>query len=232
MNLSRRTLIASAALAPVACGLPLSYENGVPVPAPNPLPKIRQPQVGQEWSYIKKDVFNSKTLGLITERVASVGANITIVRSQDGGALPSEVQSSWGFVTTNPLWSKVFNFNPALPLWPLELSPNWSKQINTKYTIGGYPDNVLNWQEYMSAQGWEKITVPAGDFVALRFHNLINYESEDANKFACMHRETIWFAPQIGRWVAREISGSYQIQGQPGVVISESSYQWQLTSYK
>jgi hypothetical protein len=38
--------------------------------------------------------------------------------------------------------------------------------------------------------------------------------------------------PQIGRWVARETSGSYQIQGQIGAVILEGSYQWQLTSYK
>ncbi len=232
MNLSRRTFITSAALAPVACGIPLSYERGVPVPAPSPLPKIRQPQVGQEWSYIKKDVFNGKTLGLLVERVASISSNITIERSEDGGALPSEIQTSWGFVSADPQWSKLMNFNPALPLWPLELSTSWSKQFNTKYTIAGYPDGRLNWQEYMSVQSWEKITVPAGDFIALRFNNLINYESEDPNKFGCVHKETIWFAPQIGRWVARETSGSYQIQGDGGNVISTGSYQWQLTSYK
>jgi hypothetical protein len=232
MNLSRRTFIASAALAPVACGLPLSYEKGVPVAAPRPIPKVRPPQVGQEWSYIKKNVFNSQALGVITERVASIGANITIERSENGGPLPSEIQTSWGFISKDPQWPKILNFNPALPLWPLELSASWSKQINTKYTISGYPDSRLNWEEYMSVQGWEKITVPAGDFIALRYQNLINYESEDANKMACIHKESIWFAPEIGRWVARESSGSYQLQGQPGVIISESSYQWQLTSYK
>ena len=232
MKLSRRTFIASAALLPVACGVPLSYERGVPVPSPSPTPKVRQPQVGQEWSYIKKDVFNGKTLGLVNERVSSIGSSIVIERSENDGALPSEIQTSWGFVSVDPQWSKVLNFNPALPLWPTELTANWSKQFNTKYTVAGYPDGKLGWQEYMSVQGWEKITVPAGDFIALRFSNLINYESEDANKFACMHKETIWFAPQIGRWVAREISGSYQIQGDGGNVISEDSYQWQLTSYK
>ena len=58
MNLSRRTFIASAALTPVACIAPLSYENGIPVVAPQPTPAIRPPQIGQEWTYIKKDVFN------------------------------------------------------------------------------------------------------------------------------------------------------------------------------
>ena len=79
MNLSRRTFIAAAALAPVACGS-LSYEHGIPVAQPQPLPVVRPPQVGQEWTYIKKDIFNGKTLDVITERISSIGSNIVIDR--------------------------------------------------------------------------------------------------------------------------------------------------------
>jgi len=150
----------------------------------------------------------------------------------NGFRLPDEIQSSWGMVSTDPQWSRLLNFNPPLPLWPETLSTTWAKQFNPKYSIAGYPDSKMGWQEYMSVQGWEKITVPAGDFVALRFQSLINYESEDPNKVDCIRKETVWFVPQIGRWVARETSGSYQIQGQIGAVILEGSYQWQLTSYK
>ncbi len=233
MNLSRRTFITSAALAPISCGMPLSYERGISIAQPKPTPAIRPPQVGQEWTYVKKDVFDGKTIAFITERVSSIGSTITIDRSTaDGGMLPSEIQEKWGFVLTNPQWPRLLNFNPALPLWPLELNSDWSKQINTKYSVGGYSDSNLYWQEYMSAQGWEKITVPAGEFVALRFQNLISYESNDPNKINCMHKETVWFAPQIGRWVAREASGSYQLQAQMSSPILEGSYQWQLTSYK
>jgi hypothetical protein len=233
MNLSRRTFITTAALAPVACGVPLSYENGIPVAAPSPTPSIRAPQVGQEWSYIKKDTFNGKTLGVITERVAKVGSNIVIARSTaDGGILPNEIQTSWGMVSTDTQWPQLLNFSPSLPLWPLELSTAWSKQFNTKYSVDGYADSRLNWQEYMSVQGWEKITVPAGTFIALRYQNLINYESSDPNKVDCIRKETVWFVPQIGRWVAREVSGSYRIQGQISNENLEGSYQWQLTAYK
>jgi hypothetical protein len=233
MNLSRRTFIASAALAPISCGVPLSYVGGTSVAQPVPTPAVRPPRVGQEWTYIKKDVFDGKTIALITERVASVGSTITINRStEDGSMLPSEIQANWGFVLTDPQWPRLLSFNQALPLWPTELNGNWSKQFNVKYGVGGYSDANLNWQEYMSAQGWEKITVPAGEFLALRFQNLINYESEDPNKINCMHKETIWFAPQIGRWVAREASGSYQLEAQMGPPILEGSFQWQLTSYK
>ena len=84
----------------------------------------------------------------------------------------------------------------------------------------------------MSAEGWEKITVPAGVFVALRYQTQIHYQSDDDNKVDCMRKETMWFAPAIGRWVAREASGSYEIQGQLGGVINEGSYRWELTTYK
>ncbi len=232
MNLSRRTFIASAALAPVACG-GLSYEHGIPVTQPKPLPLVRLPQVGQEWTYIKRDAFNGKTLDVINERVASIGSNIVIDRmTSDGTQLPSEVQTSWGMVSTDTQWPRLLNFNPSLPLWPEQLSVNWGKQFTTKYSIAGNPEYRMNWQEYMSVQGWEKITVPAGEFVALRFQTLINYESDDPNKVDCIRKDTVWFAPQIGRWVAREASGSYQIQGQIGGAILEGSYQWQLSSYK
>ena len=233
MNLSRRTFITSAALAPVACGVPLSYERGTPVVQPNPLPTIRPPQVGQEWTYVKRDVFEGKIRGVITEKVASVGSTIVIERMDDSGAkLPSEIQGPWGVVRLDTSWSRLMSFKPPIPLWPEELTASWSKQLNTKYSLGGYSENAYNWQEFMSAHGWEQITVPAGTFLTLRYQNLINFESNDDNKVNCIRKEIIWFAPSIGRWVARESSGSYMIQGQLGVPILEDSFQWQLTSYK
>lgn len=233
MNLSRRTFIASAALAPVACGVPLGYQRGTPVAQPKSTPIVRAPQVGQEWTYVKRDVFDGKIREIITERVASVGSTIVIERrADDGSQLPSEIQGPWGMVQLDTSWPRLLSFKPAIPLWPEELTSNWSKQVNTKYSLGGYADNAYGWQEYMSAHGWESITVPAGTFLTLRYQNLINYESDDPNKVDCIRKETIWFAPSIGRWVARESSGSYQIQGQIGPVILEGSYQWQLSSYK
>lgn len=233
MNLTRRTFIASAALVPIACGVPLAYQRGIPVAQPQPTPSVRVPQVGQEWTYVKRDTFNGKVLGIITERVASIGPNIVIERTDDGGTrLPSEIQGPWGTIQTDTAWPRVISFKPPIPLWPQELTSSWSKQLNAKYSLAGYADNTYGWQEYMSAHGWEQITVPAGTFLTLRYQNLINYDSEDDTKVNCIRKETIWFAPSIGRWVARESSGSYRIQGQIGAQILEDSYQWQLTSYK
>ncbi len=233
MNVSRRTFITATALTPVACGVPLGYERGTPVAQPQPIPVVRPPKVGQEWTYVQRNVFDGKTLGLLTERVASMASTIVIERSDEsGGKFSNEVQGPWGMVITDPHWSRTMTFNPPIALWPQELSASWSKQFTTKYTLAGYPDSSYHWQEYMGAHGWEQITVPAGTFLTLRYQNLINYESNDPNKVNCIRKETIWFAPSIGRWVARESSGSYMIQGQLGTPNLEDSYQWQLTAYK
>jgi hypothetical protein len=233
MNLSRRIFIASAALAPVACGIPLGYQRGTPVAQPKPTPTVRPPQIGQEWTYVQRDVFDGKIRGVITEKVTSVSSTIVIERmDENGNRLPSEIQGPWGFVQTSTAWPRLISFKSAIPLWPEELTASWSKQINTKYSLGGYAENAYGWQEYMSAHGWEQISVPAGSFLTLRYQNLINFESNDDNKVNCIRKETIWFAPSIGRWVAREASGSYMIQGQLGMPNLEDSFQWQLTSYK
>ena len=233
MNLFQRLSIIALVLAITACGAPLGYETGNSISAPNPLPAVRTPQVGQEWVYSKKNVFNGKELAIITERVSSVGDQIVISRTTaDGGQLPSEIQGPWGMIATDPHWSRVISYNPAIPLWPQNLSGNWSKQVNTKYEIAGYSGNFYNWTLYMSSSGWEQITVPAGTFFALRFQNLINFENADPNKVDCIRKETIWFAPQIGRWVARESTGSCRIQGQISNESLEDTIQWQLQSYK
>ena len=76
MKLSRRAFITSAALAPVACGVPLSYERGTPVAQPKPLPAVRPPEVGQEWSYIKRNVFDGKIWGLLLSALLQLGQQL------------------------------------------------------------------------------------------------------------------------------------------------------------
>lgn len=232
MQANRRLFIAASAIAPVGCGIPISRDGGIPVAAPMPAPVVRPPQIGQEWRYLERDFYTGKTRGVLVEHISSIGKTITVSRSDEyGSPLPSEIQGPHGMVITDPHWGKVLNFNPAIPLWPQAMSSSWNKQVFSKYSVSGYSDNTNSWQLYMSASGWEKITVPAGDFITLRFQNTINYESEDENKMNCMRSETIWFAPQIGRWVARESSGSYQVRDTIGPFLLEGSTKTVLLSW-
>jgi hypothetical protein len=229
MNSSRRLFIASSAILPAACmGLP--YEKGIPVFTPPTIPAIRPPKVGQEWTYTKKNVFNGETVDVITERVASVGSQIVIQRTgRNAEKYDDEIQGPWGTIIQDPHWGNVIRFNPSVPLWPEVLKGNWSKEVITKYIHPAYPDYSFPWQLYMTSVGWEKITVPAGKFVCMRFHNLIEYQDADDTILGEIRHEIIWFSPSIGRWVAREVSGSHLVSDQP---FPDDSFQWQLTSYK
>ena len=189
MPFTRRLFMLSAALAPFGCGS-MGFLRGTAVAAPNPMPAVRQPQVGQEWSYLQRDMFNGNTLGTLTERVQSVGSQIVIARSMDTSAATSNT-------STGAFGAIMKDIN----------------QINEP--IGSMANEVQ-----------------AGTFTALKFSSLVNYISPDANRINSIWRETCWFAPQIGRWVARESSGSYMLIGVMQSPFLENEYSWQLSSWK
>jgi hypothetical protein len=71
------------------------------------------------------------------------------------------------------------------------------------------------------------VTVPAGRFTALRFFNIINFRYRNvAERTAAQRLETVWFAPEIGRWVARESRGSFRES--LGTPVYENTYRWEL----
>jgi hypothetical protein len=82
----------------------------------------------------------------------------------------------------------------------------------------------------MHAHRWESVSVPAGQFTVLRYANVINFRYTNVSeRVAAQRLETIWLAPEIGRWVARESFGTfYQDVGER---FHESSYRWELLDW-
>ena len=223
-----------------------------------PVRDLRPPVAGQSWRYAKHDVFTGSVVDTQVDQVASVGRTVNIDSHTEGSAssakksssswgmswlhqyvdparpgaeLPSEVQAPWGMVLVDPHWSHVQVFEKPVPLWPRQFQPGWSMHIETQYKTadggGGLP-----WDQTMKAEDWETITVPAGRFRALRYINLINFRASDPNRRDSVRRETIWFAPEVGRWIARESLGSYyvddSVSDQP---YNESGYRWELLQW-
>ena len=84
----------------------------------------------------------------------------------------------------------------------------------------------------MKAEEWQTITVPAGQFRALRFVNIINFQASDPHRSASVRHETIWFAPEVGRWVARESSGTFYADDSfDDQSNNESGYRWELLAW-
>ena len=229
---SAATVMASLLI--TACLGSVSHIPKTEIAQPQVAPVVRAPAVGQQWVYEVRNIFNGELVDILTETVVSVGPKVQITREgKKLGKLPDEIQEPWGMILQDPHWTPPQRFTKVVPLWPQELKPGWSGFYRTRYQVLGFPDNDFYWGLTIQANAWNRIKTQAGEFDALYYVNTADYfESDDFMRYVNNRRDRVWFAPQIGRWVARESSGSYQIQGQIGAVINEGSYQWQLVSYK
>jgi hypothetical protein len=252
-QVTRRFFLLSSAALSAGCATRGPSPNGTPSAQ-----KIRQPVVGQSWRYAKHDLYTHAIIYDEVDHVASIDRYIEIDsnnqatghendgktswgsallrkftghRDRPAGALPGEVQSPWGMVLVDPHWSKLQVYETPVPLWPAQLRPGWETRVSTHYKTSDNGE-ALRWDQTMKAHAWETITVPAGRFTALRYTNSIKFGCEDFARKDCTRQETLWFAAEVGRWVARESAGSYYADDsafdQPFV---ESGFRWELLEW-
>jgi len=197
---------------------------------------VRPPAPGQHWRYRTSDGLSGKPLGVVRESVAAVGGDVVIERLLEGSApgpaeaatsgqaiieqygnrpppaqtLPPEVQRPWGLLEMDPHWDLPQIYLEPVPAWPAELRPGWRRFVNTRYTVRAGAA-ALSWQQTTRAEAWEQVTVPAGSFTALRYSQQIVFTHTDWARIHCSREETLWLAPEVGRWVRRTSRGSYYV---------------------
>jgi hypothetical protein len=254
-QVSRRVfLLSSAAALSVGCAMRRPGADAAAPLAQN----VRQPVVGQSWRYEKRDILTHAVVDDQLDRVATVDHSIEIGssyqtstdenagkshwgtallrkylghRESAAGTLPSEIQDPWGMVAVDPHWGQVQVYETPIPLWPTQLRPGWQTRITTKYKTPANQDG-LAWNQTMKAHAWEKISVPAGQFTALRYTNEIQFRSADFSRTDSIRHETLWFAPEVGRWIARESAGSYYLDDSfVDTPYDEGGFRWELLEW-
>lgn len=218
-----------------ACISSQPYPKGMVEAQPQPTPAVRAPKIGQEWVYEVRNVFNQELVDVVTERVVSVGEHIRISRvGVKSGPLPDEIQSPWGFVVQDPHWNPPQKLIVPIPLWPEQLQADLNGFYQSRYQVLGYPDGSYYWGLSMNASQWERISVPAGQFLTLRYRNAIPYfQSQDVFRLWNYREEELWFSPEIGRWVVRRSSGRYLLGGMSwSGALWEDYLEWELISWK
>ena len=248
-RVSRRIFLLSSASACVGCAL---NRSGA---APPSGASVRGPSVGQSWRYAKLNSYSNRLIDNQTDRIAAVDGSVHIDSHSEPatdlakkswarrwlsgyvahdnplGPLPGEVQQPWGSVLIDPHWPQVQLYDMPIPLWPTQLRAGWSGRFYTKYATPAH-EAGLTWDQTMTAHGWETVSVPAGRFTALRFSNLIDFTDVDGARTGCRRKESLWLAPEVGRWVIRESSGTYYLDNSADdSAHEESSYRWELISY-
>jgi hypothetical protein len=228
-----------------------------PVATGSPAPAVRQPVVNQTWRYSQHDLFTRTLIGYQVDRVAAIDRTIEIASSSEvpenpagsrwgtdflrkyighrgqpqSGVLPSEIQGPWGMVQVDPHWGQVQVYQTPVPLWPEQLRPGWQTRVTTKYKTPQNQDALL-WEQTMKAHAWETIAVPAGSFKVLRFTNAINFANGDVMRADSMRQEILWFAPEVGRWIARESKGSYYSDdSEVDQPYNENGFRWELLAW-
>lgn len=218
-----------------ACIASQPYPVGVALTAPAVSPQIRAPQVGQQWVYEIRNVFNQELVDIVTEKVVSVGKQVRLERSSlKVGSLPDEIQEPWGYILQDPHWNPPQKFLKPLPLWPEQLVPGWSGFYRNRYEVVGYPDGNYYWGLSVNAIKWERVTVPAGQFAVLTYQNEAPFfSSNDIFRVANYRQEEVWLSPEIGRWVIRRGYGRYLLDGMSwNGALWEDYLEWDLVSWK
>ncbi len=253
-QVTRRFFLLSSAALSAGCAVGRPADDGT-VQASQ---KVRQPAAGQTWRYAKHNLYTRRVVDEQLDRVATVNGSVKIDSSYKSaakerpaptgwgsellrkyvvqpetpsGELPSEIQDPWGMVVLDPHWGQVQVYEMPIPLWPAQLEPGWQTHFSTRYKTPADQDS-LPWDQTMRAQAWETVSVPAGQFKALRFTNEIKFTHPDFSRTDSVRQETLWFAPEVGRWVARESQGSYYLADSTIVQpYNENGFRWELLAW-
>jgi len=254
VQVTRRFFLLSSAALSAGCAMGKPAADGAVQAAQN----VRQPAAGQTWRYAKHNFYTRREVDEELDRVAAVNSSVKIDSSYKSaakerpvptgwgaellrkyivqpetpsGELPSEIQDPWGMVVLDPHWGQVQVYEMPIPLWPAQLEPGWQTHFRTQYKTPADQDS-LPWDQTMKALAWETVTVPAGQFKALRFTNEIKFTHPDFSRTDSVRSETLWFAPEVGRWVARESRGSFYLADSTIVQpYNENGFRWELLEW-
>jgi hypothetical protein len=228
----RRSLLALLAL-PTGCAIQyLPSLPSAPLNSGASVGALRAPTLGQSWTYQKLNFYNSQRLDTVKEEVVDMVGGIRISRrSQDNLDLGDEIQPVWGQVTQDPYWDFLQTYEAPLPLWLDNFTIGTRQSSSTHYRSGS--SSFRYWISARTAvTGWERLVLPSGSFDTVRIEKLVRLNHRDITRLDTIRRDTLWLAPEIGRWVARETNGEFRIAGRRGGWTGrEDHFRWQLESW-
>lgn len=240
-SLRRRLLSAATCLLPVGCATPQFVS---PPPGPIGPPVVR---VGQRWRYETIDLYRRAKVGELGAEViraappspaiaggdAAASAAIVVALSDANGAPAGEERwaRAWD-VVVEPAYDVVQTFDRPMPLLPDRLEPGAARSDASWYRVPNASGRLI-WRQWLRAAGWERVAVPAGDFVALRVERMIDFRHWDGWREWPQRLDTVWYAPEVDRWVQREWTGEYRWPGgRRPVVAYEDRVRWRLLEYR
>ncbi|MCL4185413.1 MAG: hypothetical protein KJ011_18425 [Burkholderiaceae bacterium] len=162
--------------------------------------------------------------------LAAAAPIVVALRDERGAPLGEERWARAWDVIVEPAYDMVQTFEAPMPLLPERLEPGASRTDSSWYGVP-HMSGRQYWRQWLRAAGWERITVPAGTFDALRVERMIDFRHFDIWRELPRRLDIVWYAPQVNRWVRRDWSGEYRWPGRRPVVVFEDRVRWQLLDW-
>jgi len=189
------------------CAAPLPQTPPAGIPASVTAPQVR---VGDSWTYRLHDGYTQISKGNYRYAVSALEAQRTIVQvTHDGEPAGTQIFTrDWNWLEKPMANLQNFRYNPPYPAlpFPLEAGKTWRAYIKATDPATGRTNRV---RIDGSVQGWERVTVPAGEYDALKVQRLVyagnwNYDQEEDDII-----EVDWYAPELGQVVKHVSSSRY-----------------------
>lgn len=222
----RRLAALAAAVLVAGCAPPYP-------PAVAPVASVAAPQLedGERWVYEQINPYNGLRVRALTDTVEKGPHGDRIVRRSDRPGDPLEVKflsQPWSLAAETS-GAALQEYDPPLTLIPFPIAPgtHWMETLRSVDRHG-----EVRWQQtWGRALDWERVTTPAGEFVALRIERNRNLGDRDVFWNDTYTHETLWYAPAVKRWVRREWrSRRAEAAFRPLVEIDART--WQLLRYR
>jgi hypothetical protein len=202
-------------------------------PAPAPMASVPAPQLtgGERWVYEQINPYNNLRVRTLTDTLEAGPGGYTIVRRSDRAGDPVETQAvpqPWS-VSAERAGASGQRYAPALTVIPFPIAPgsHWLETL-TATDLHGESRRQQTWGR---ALDWERVSTPAGEFVALRIERDRNLGDRTNIWFETYVHETLWYAPAAKRWVRVEWRSRRQEMGiNPRV--EQDAIVWQLIAYR
>jgi hypothetical protein len=231
----RRQAILSLLALPAACAFrPLPSVQSAAVAPPPQQATLRPAALGQRWTYRKYNGFNGALLATETDEVTALAPDIVIRRSSDRSTgTQDELQQPWGLVLRDLSWDHVQIYEQALPWWPADPTPGARSVLDTHYRLDKL--SYRYWiQVRTTVRGWEEVELAGGKrYRTLRVEHYIRQQHADISRIQTTRRDTLWLAPEVGRWVVRDIQGEYLVPDDKGAYRGlEAHHRWELADWR
>jgi hypothetical protein len=198
-------------------------------------PEVR---VGDQWKYQVTDLFTNLKSTAVVE-VATVTDNRIYTRSAQATLATTDLTAAAGTVDVwdrqwNQLRSGDTEYSPFYPAFqfPLETGKKWSGRVT--YEGGG--GITLTHQVTVEVIGWERVTVPAGTFDAIKIASRGHFHATGTAEGSGSINDAVWYAPAIHQFVKKEITqlagASYGPAATGGALRNQLYERWELLEYK